>query len=442
MIYFPSPYPDELMYSVFCRYYVHSGCLTHKMALEAILYKRHCNPSKEFLGHLNPQMQEFLQNKYSLEKLVMKNTMFPQYARFVPLCQKKTALHNLCYDFTDPHHLFAVLPRNETDRHMKYCPLCVIEDREKYGETYWHRIHQIRNMTICPYHSCILESSTVSANSEQTFTFEPAEHYATITEAKMVNSATALKFAEFMTEIFNAPLDLEKDIPISAIFYHLMLGCKYMKGSETTRYTKRLADDMLLYYHENGIDNVASIYQIQRILLGNRYDFSAVCQIAYFLCMSISDLTTPNLTQAQIEREQSIHTWRNQEPIDWQALDDETAPLLEQIAKTVYSGTETQRPERVSEKLIYRELGLPAHRLENLPKCKVIYEKYKEPYEENWARRIMWAYEKLKQEGKPFYWSDIRRISGVKKSNLERVIPYIKEYTDLDTYTSILKLTN
>ena len=31
--YFPAIYPDELVYSWFCRYYVHSGCLSHKMAL-------------------------------------------------------------------------------------------------------------------------------------------------------------------------------------------------------------------------------------------------------------------------------------------------------------------------------------------------------------------------------------------------------------------------
>ena len=34
--YLPTIYPDELFYSWLCRYYVHSGCLTHKMALDDI----------------------------------------------------------------------------------------------------------------------------------------------------------------------------------------------------------------------------------------------------------------------------------------------------------------------------------------------------------------------------------------------------------------------
>ncbi|HBI60962.1 MAG TPA: hypothetical protein DDY31_07095 [Lachnospiraceae bacterium] len=47
----PAIYPDELVYSWFCRYYVHSGYSANKMALNDLLYNRHCNPSKEFIGH-------------------------------------------------------------------------------------------------------------------------------------------------------------------------------------------------------------------------------------------------------------------------------------------------------------------------------------------------------------------------------------------------------
>ena len=31
--YLPTPYPDELAFSWFSRYYVQTGCLTHKAAL-------------------------------------------------------------------------------------------------------------------------------------------------------------------------------------------------------------------------------------------------------------------------------------------------------------------------------------------------------------------------------------------------------------------------
>lgn len=85
-------------------------------------------------------------------------------------------------------------------------------------------------------------------------------------------------------------------------------------------------------------------------------------------------------------------------------------------------------------------MNLPAHRLENLPLCKAVFDKYSESYEENWARRIVWGYSKLKANNAPFYWSDIRRITGVKKKNIEKILPYIQRYTDIKTYEEIILL--
>src|SRR5205085_11862301 len=42
---------------------------------------------------------------------------------------------------------------------LRFCPSCVIEDRDKYGETYWHRLHQISGVEICPRHDIPLEQS-------------------------------------------------------------------------------------------------------------------------------------------------------------------------------------------------------------------------------------------------------------------------------------------
>ena len=221
-----------------------------------------------------------------------------------------------------------------------------------------------------------------------------------------------------------------------------MADTQYITSTGKTRFTKRLADDLKAFYDGIGIGNIASIHQIQRVLLGDRFDFSVICQIAFYLGMSIKDLTAPEITKAQIEKEQATHYMKDKIPLDWQTYDDELSPILEQVARDVYNGSESVRPERVSERLIYRELELSAHRLENLPKCRAIFERYAESYEDNWARRIVWAYHKLKAErkDKPFYWSDIRLISGVKKHNIEKVVPLIWKYTDRKTGKIIIRL--
>lgn len=440
--YLPEIYPDELTYSWFCRYYVHTGCLTHKAALKEILYDRCNNPSKEFLGHLNPNMIAAIQRMHPIEDIILNHTMFPQYARFIPLEQKKQALYHMAYDFCDAHHLFAILPRGESDLFLKYCPMCADEDRRQYGEAYWHRVHQIRNMQICAKHNCRLINSAVVAKSNQTFTFCPAESYITIQNPAIETDPLQIAFAKYMTAAFNAPMDFKRDIPASAVLYYGMQNTQYIKSTGKTRYTKQLAEDINSYYTMLNMGNIASMSQIQRALLGDRFDFSVICQIAFYLDMDINALTNPTLTAAQIEQEQNTHYMKDRPVIDWAVYDAETAPILEQVARSIYDGTasETGRPERVSERIIYREMGFPGHRLENLPLCKAVFDKYSESYEENWARRIVWGYSKLKANNALFYWSDIRRITGVKKKNIEKILPYIQRYTDIKTYEEIILL--
>jgi len=440
--YFPTPYPDELAYSLFCRYYVHSGCLSHKMALQELYCKRSDTPSKEFTGSLRQEAMELIERIIPLDELVLKHTMYPQYARFIPLEQKKSALYRLGHEVCDPHHLFCVLPRSEGEQHLRFCPLCVKEDRNRYGEAYWHRKHQIRNMGICTKHRCKLMASNVPAKSEQSYTFYPAEYCPSDNGVIIEDSLLAIQFATYLESVFDAPMDFEKDIPVSAILYDGLSRTKYLKPSGRSRYTKLLSDDMNDFYRKIGLNCIASMYQVQRVLLGNRFDFSVVCQIAFFLGMEPEELTSPTLTEEQIHQEQNSHYMKDSSPVDWTQLDKETAPILEQFAKSVYDGSanEKGRPERVSEKLVYREMGLLGHQLENMPLCKSIFERYTESYPESWARKIIWAYYKLNEEGVPFYWSDIRRISGVKKKNFQSIVPYLMKQTDADTADQIIAL--
>ena len=440
--YMPTIYPDELVYSWFCRYYVHSGCFSHKTVLQELYCKKSDYLSKEFIGNLNNEALEQIGEIYSLDKLVLDHTMYPQYARFVPLTEKKEALYRLGHDSCDVHYLFPVLPRNDGERYLRYCPLCVKRDRETYGEAYWHRKHQIRNMSICVEHKCRLMESSVPAKSEQSFTFCPAENYTYDREVVFENDLSVIQYMEYLVSVFDSVMDFDNDIPISSILYNGMSRTKYLKPSGRSRYTKMLADDMNEFYRNMGICNVASVYQIQRVLLENLYDFSAVCQIAFYLGMGAEELTASPLTKEQIQQEQDSHYMRNTVPVDWELLDRETAPVLEKVVRDVYDGTasENGRPERVSEKLVYREMNLLGHQLENMPRCKAIFEKYTESYPDRWARKIIWAYRKLEEEGKPFCWTDIRRISGVKKKNLQEVVPYLISHTNADTVNRIMEL--
>ena len=62
--------------------------------------------------------------------------------------------------------------------HLRYCPVCKEEDEKQNGETYWHRLHQLAGVLVCPAHQVFLEDSHVSRcagrKSLQFFTAEAA----------------------------------------------------------------------------------------------------------------------------------------------------------------------------------------------------------------------------------------------------------------------------
>ncbi len=98
-----------------------------------------------------------------------------------------------------------------------------------------------------------------------------------------------------------------------------------------TRNTKMLAEDIQKYYKKIGLNDVASMYQIQRTLLGNRCDFSIVCQIAFYLGISIDSLLHPSLSEKQILNVQETRCSKEERPEDWNQYDEDMVPVLEKL---------------------------------------------------------------------------------------------------------------
>lgn len=448
--YLPELYPDELIYSWLCRYAVHSGNIENRRTLQELYCKKSDYPSKEFLGNLNQETKNSIEKVYSMSDMILYHTMYPQYARFLPLKKKKETLYQLKHGNCDVHHLFSIPPRCEKEQYLKYCPICAREDREQYGEAYWHRKHQIRNLCICPKHRCKLVDSNIPAKSMNTYTFSAAELSIPDTEKYKTeiiykDNPRKIQFANYMEQLFDSSMNLDSEIPLQAVLYHWLKKTPYMKSTGTCRYTAKFTEDLQGYYQDLALNSVASISQIQRVLLsGALYDFSVICQIAFFIGIPVEELIFPKLTDEEIEEEKSSHAMKDSSSVDWEQYDMEIASQLKILAHEIYTGadSETGRPERVSERLIYKRLQIPSHRLSKMPKCREILKEYEETFTETWARKLIWAYTTLKEKKGEweFYWCDIRQLSGVKKKDFEDIIPYLKKHTDEDTVKRIVAL--
>lgn len=440
IVHLPEIYPDELVYSWFCRYYIHSGYLTHKKAMMDLFCKKSDNISKEFIGNLNCDAKNAIKKMSPPDALIMDHTMFPLYARFLPPDMKRRAIQSIWDCACNVHHLFYVPPRLGDERFLRYCPICAKDDRQQYGEAYWHRRHQIHGIPICTKHRCKLKTATVTMKSEHDYVFCPAEEIAEENNAVVIESPMLISFACYIEDVFDAPLDYDNCVPISAVLYDGLSRTGYVKQSSKCRNVSKLIDDMDAFYKKAGIGLDVSAYQIQRVLLSARSDFFVVCQIAFYLGIAPSNLTAPSIAPSQIQKEQESHYMRGTVSVDWATLDSDIVQELEAIARDTYYGNEHIRPERISERFIYRKMGLKKHQLENLPKCRAVLEKYAESYPESWARKMIWAYQRLRDDGTPLCWSEIRTLSGVKKKNFQSTIPFLQRHADEDTKRRLIEI--
>lgn len=436
--YFPKIYPDELVYSWFCRYYIHSGCVSHKIALKHLMYSESDAPSKEFIGHLNNQAFDTINRITPIEDLIMNHTMYPEYVRFLPYDKKISSLKQIASNKScDPHQIMTILPRfygNEI--YLKYCPKCVSEDRAQYGETYWHRSHQVRGIDICTKHLCKLKQSYIKCTNDKSFVFYPAE-----SSVNEKNDNTDIEeninyqkssFEKYLVSIFNRRILLNgKNIEYGDVINYHIYKNDYVKGN--VRCVQKLYDDMKSFYLSIKVNKISSFHQIQRVLSNKQFEFYTICQIAYFLKIQEDELLSPPketldwILTASSKKKKMKHT-----ESDWERIDEESIIWFTKFVHDIYFGNNNQtgRPGFISEKMVCKKLKVSPNGLKKMPMCYSVYSRYKESYEENWARRIIWAYKKLLQEKETnkIYSCDIRKLSGVKEINFSKTYKYWDRY--------------
>ena len=172
--YFPPIYPDELLYSQLARYYVKSGHIAYCYAAKDLYLNPSIRPNEDSLNTFTEDALKRITQYEPLESIVERHTMFPLYGRFLPkerrniLFKSFVSMSNHCKNY---------LPiKNKGSRYLRYCPICVVKDREQYGETYWHRIHQLQGLNVCPTHHSKLINSNYIIDGNNSPTLIAAEN--------------------------------------------------------------------------------------------------------------------------------------------------------------------------------------------------------------------------------------------------------------------------
>ncbi len=483
--YFPRIYPDELVYSCLARYAAHTGYLVYRTAAEDLFQNRLDRPSVEFLNKLSDNAYSALTSKMRIEELIHKHTMFDYYARFAPT-EKRIELLNMLVSGDAKGFNNGISTRKLGQRFLRYCPICAQEDRKRYGECYWHRMHQIPEIDVCVYHGCYLHTSTVSVNSTSSPAFYSAESTVSCEpEPSLCNNTLLLDLTQYISTVFQSSYDMKSDVVAGAFLRSQLEGTKYCSPRGEVRYLTALHSDIMQQYKNIALHGFTESWQLSKLLTGYRHNLFEICVVAHFIGIdanALSDMILPLETQferfdrltyelraqglksPEIGRRlgASYHVvkevWRgayHHKPdvsdkhqrtrgpkIDWEALDNDIAPKVVEVIKALQDFTGETCPEPISPGKISRVLGLKEGQIAHLKRTQAIIREHTEPSDVHAARRLIWAYRRLKQEGVTITQTSLQSRLNTKKTRIVEALLHIEKFASPETVSEILQILN
>lgn len=166
---FPTPLPDELFYSLCARY----GERVKYSGIEAVNEDLFGARGKSAVIDLPSHLGHFVRSlppnhDLTLSRLIYKHTLLPFYSPFLPAERLGRVRKDMeGADGGAIHKCAGITPSNiRLHDWLRYCPACVADDRgasDRY--CYWHRLHQVPGVVVCPRHEVFLENSNVRARN-------------------------------------------------------------------------------------------------------------------------------------------------------------------------------------------------------------------------------------------------------------------------------------
>lgn len=190
---FPTPHPDELLYSLCARFSARVGYSNAKVVLQELFGTRDAAATIELpnkLGHLSAALPAG--SSLTPERLISQHTLLPFFSAFLPPERVMQLEADMRGGRGQAGYMRSGLmaSRVPTPRSLRFCPVCTQEGRRRFGEPYWCRTHQISGVEVCPTHGVFLEESSVSRRAgRDTLQFIAAEEAARALPPRRIESS-------------------------------------------------------------------------------------------------------------------------------------------------------------------------------------------------------------------------------------------------------------
>ncbi len=196
--FFPAPYPDELLYSVLARYHLRSGNLGVKATLRELFGSLSVVATIDLPSHLDELIASLPPlASFTADNLIYDQTLYPYYAPFLkPIIAAQIKDSMKGHHWGDIHTRSGIVASNiNRPNHLRFCPACFRADEKTFGEPYWHRVHQLPGVLICPTHQVFLHDSNVHVfgGNRHEFIAADAKHYRAELQSISISSSTFAK---------------------------------------------------------------------------------------------------------------------------------------------------------------------------------------------------------------------------------------------------------
>lgn len=167
---FADPLPGEILYSSCARLFDRTRASNSKALIGELFRSTKAASVIDLPCHLNHFISVLpIGHRYTVDYLLSNHTLLPFYTTFLPPLR----VEQLKQDMASNDGLKARMRCGGTSSSiqapswLRFCPVCVKEDKEQYGSPYWHRLHQATGVEVCPFHNVFLENSSVRARGRR-----------------------------------------------------------------------------------------------------------------------------------------------------------------------------------------------------------------------------------------------------------------------------------
>lgn len=310
--YIPTMYPDETVYSLLARMYEKNGYLSYAHAKNDFFVNPKEGIEFIFLNKLSKELIEIITRNQTIDDVIKNHTLYNYYGRYLGVEKRREAYNSLYNMSGDYFRIFVLNKRSSEKTYLRYCPMCVREDRSIYGETYWKRTHQIPELEVCPVHGCKLLNSNVSNNKHSAMSFISAN--TAVEDLTIINgSEQDIKLAEYIGISVRENIECDDDLLIGKYLISKMEGTKYLSSCGNGINRKLLFQDLINFYSECKYV-IKEISHLSKLFHGKRAKPLEIIQIAMFLkipCKELVNAHNPNKSPAEKFEQKVINMLQN-----------------------------------------------------------------------------------------------------------------------------------